>query len=380
MSLTENEDQTKYLYVRFNQDSTSLCLGSRSGFQLVNFLSTEDLKMISGCTEEEICIAERCFSSSILAYVSLQSPRKLNFLHVERDVMICDPRCYNNSILAVKLSRKRIVVILEDAIYIHVGLAGDFMSDLHRIKQTPSNPKGLCALSSSDENCLLAYPGGPNTGELIIFDCYNLVDKIVIPAHDNPLAAMAFDANGDKIATASEKGTIIRVHAIANGNCLYEFRRGFTRCANIYSLSFGINSLFLCASSSTETIHIFKLETPANNRNKDESTSWIDYLGRASETYLPTNISKVFNQERSFAFAKLPLKNLETVCTITIINETPWLLVASYDGYVYIYDLNINEGGECNLVRQHKLSEIPVANAERRDSSTPTVFFACPKV
>ncbi|XP_053202473.1 WD repeat domain phosphoinositide-interacting protein 2-like isoform X2 [Panonychus citri] len=372
MSIPETEYQSKYLYVRFNQDSTSLCVGTRSGFQLINFQATDDLRMLTGCAEEEIYIAERCFSSSILAYVSLQSPRKVNFLHVERDVMICDPRCYNNSILSVRMNRSRIVVVLEDAIYIHTGLNGEFMADLHRIKQTPCNSKGLCALSPNDENCLLAYPGGPNTGELIIYDCMNLQDKIIIPAHDNPLAAMTFDSAGDKIATASEKGTIIRVHLILDGSCLYEFRRGFTRCANIYSLSFGCNSLFLCASSSTETIHIFKLDTSPANRHKEESTSWIDYLGRASESYLPANISKVFNQERSFAYAKLPLKNLETVCTITMINETPWLMVASYDGYVYLYDLNIAEGGECNLVRQHKLSEIPLAQIDRRDSLTPT--------
>lgn len=363
----ENDDQDKYLYVRFNQDSTSLCLGTRTGFQLVNFLSIDDLRSISGCVDEEIYIAERCFSSSILAYVSLQSPRKLNFLHVEKDIIVCDPRCYNNSILGVQLSRKRIVVVLEDAIYIHAGLSGDFMATLHRIKKTPCNTRGLVALSPSEENSLLAYPGGPNTGELIVYDCCNLVDKIIIQAHDNPLAAMTFDANGEKIATASEKGTIIRVHLVADGNCLYEFRRGFTRCANIYSLSFGVNALFLCASSSTETIHIFKLETP---RPKEESTSWLEYLGRASEYYLPANISKIFSQERSFAYARLPIKDLKTVATISTVNDVPWLVVASYDGYVYIYSLNLIEGGECSLVRQRKLADLPAFKSDRRDSLT----------
>uniref|UniRef100_T1JZ98 WD repeat domain phosphoinositide-interacting protein 2 n=1 Tax=Tetranychus urticae TaxID=32264 RepID=T1JZ98_TETUR len=367
MSLMENDDQGNYLYVRFNQDSTSLCLGTRTGFQLVNFLSIDDLRTISGCVDEEIYIAERCFSSSILAYVSLQSPRKLNFLHVEKDIIVCDPKCYNNSILGVQLSRKRIVVVLEDAIYIHDGLAGDFMTTLHRIKKTPCNTRGLVALSPSEENSLLAYPGGPNTGELIIYDCGNLVDKIIIQAHDNPLAAMTFDANGEKIATASEKGTIIRVHLVADGNCLYEFRRGFTRCANIYSLSFGENALFLCASSSTETIHIFKLETP---RPKEESTSWLEYLGRASEYYLPANISKIFSQERSFAYARLPMKDLKAVAAISTVNDEPWLVVASYDGYVYIYSLNLVQGGECSLVRQRKFDDLPAFKSDRRDSLT----------
>lgn len=33
----------------------------------------------------------------------------------------------------------------------------------------------------------------------------------MIPAHDSPLAALAFSPNGTKVATASEKGTVIRI-------------------------------------------------------------------------------------------------------------------------------------------------------------------------
>lgn len=370
MSLMENDDQGKYLCVRFSQDSTSLCVGTRSGYQLIKFQTIDELKSISGCAEEEVYIVVKLFTN-LLAYVSLQSPRKLSFLRIsDEDGVSCniDPRCYPNSILGVQISRKRIVVVLEDAIYIHEGTPDStFMSIKHKIKKTPCNMRGLVALSPSQQNSLLAYPGGPNTGELIIFDCFNIVDKIIIQAHDNPLAAMSFDQTGEKIATASEKGTIIRVHQVSDGTCLYECRRGFTRCANIYSLSFGLNALFLCASSSTETIHIFKLETP---RPKDESTSWLEYLGRASEYYLPANISKIFSQERSFAYARLPVKDLKTVASIVTVDGIPWLVVASYDGYVYIYNFNLAEGGECSLVRQRKLSDLPAFKPERRSSFT----------
>ena len=34
------------------------------------------------------------------------------------------------------------------------------------------------------------------------------------------------------------------------------------RCVTINSLAFSHDSLFLCASSNTETVHIFKLEAP----------------------------------------------------------------------------------------------------------------------
>lgn len=36
----------------------------------------------------------------------------------------------------------------------------------------------------------------------------------MIPAHDSPLAALAFSPSGTKVATASEKGTVIRVFQV----------------------------------------------------------------------------------------------------------------------------------------------------------------------
>ena len=37
----------------------------------------------------------------------------------------------------------------------------------------------------------------------------------MIPAHDSPLAALAFSPRGTRVATASEKGTVIRVFDVS---------------------------------------------------------------------------------------------------------------------------------------------------------------------
>ena len=36
----------------------------------------------------------------------------------------------------------------------------------------------------------------------------------MIPAHDSPLAAIAFNPSGTKLATASERGTVIRIFSV----------------------------------------------------------------------------------------------------------------------------------------------------------------------
>lgn len=47
-----------------------------------------------------------------------------------------------------------------------------------------------------------------------------------------------------------------------DGTKLFEFRRGVKRCVTISSLAFSMDAMFLCCSSNTETVHIFKLEEP----------------------------------------------------------------------------------------------------------------------
>ena len=82
----------------------------------------------------------------------------------------------------------------------------------------------------------------------------------MIPAHDSNLAAIAFNPTGTKMATASERGTVIRIFSVQDGTRLMEFRRGVKRCAHVYSLAFSQDSDYLALSSNTETIHIFRLD------------------------------------------------------------------------------------------------------------------------
>lgn len=89
-----------------------------------------------------------------------------------------------------------------------------FVLVVHTIRDTPANTTGLCALAADSDNCYLAYPGSATVGEVQIFDSVNLHAKTMIPAHDSPLAALAFSLNGSEIATASEKGTVIRVFSV----------------------------------------------------------------------------------------------------------------------------------------------------------------------
>ena len=208
--------------------------------------------------------------------------------------MICE-LLFPSSILAVKLNRKSLVIVLETEIYIY-DISN--MRLLHVIETTP-NPEGtylfksrisnvlqfrhlaICALSPAAESSYLAYPSPvpspvstlssgssttsvtPSTsqsqsGDVLLFSTRSLTVANVIQAHKAPLSFLSINSTGTLLATSSEKGTVIRVWGIPGAEKLYQFRRG-TREAKIYSMNFNLVSTLLAVSSAHDTVHIFKL-------------------------------------------------------------------------------------------------------------------------
>lgn len=96
---------------------------------------------------------------------------------------------------------------------------------------------------------------------LLFFSSLQLYDQrktTLIQAHEAALACMALSASGCRLATASEKGTLLRVYDTSTGELLQEVRRGADK-ADIYSLAFSANATLLACTSDKGTVHIFKL-------------------------------------------------------------------------------------------------------------------------
>ncbi|KAK9887865.1 hypothetical protein WA026_000173 [Henosepilachna vigintioctopunctata] len=344
---TEGSPPKKY-FVNFNQDFTSLAVGNKYGYRLYELSNADNIEHVYEGDPAEPFIIERLFNSSLVAVVSLSAPRKLVVCHFKKYSEICN-YSYSNSIVAVKLNRTRLIVVLEESLYIH-NIRD--MKVLHTIRDTPPNPAGLCALSTSGDMCLIAYPGSSTSGQLQIFDGSNLHSKLMIFAHNSPLAAIAFSPCGTKVATASEKGTVIRVSSTEDGTKLYEFRRGVKRCVRIACLSFSNCGEYLACSSNTETVHVFKLDSPLNDSGPgtDEST-WVGYLS----SYLPTQVTDVFKQGRAFATAYLPYSDVGNVLGINTLDGKMRLMVATDEGLLYIFNMDPNESSILNLYKKHYL-------------------------
>ncbi|KAG1074713.1 hypothetical protein G6F42_025684 [Rhizopus arrhizus] len=232
------------------------------------------------------------------------------------------------------MNRKRLIVVLESQIFVY-DISN--MKLLHTIDTIP-NPEAICALSPSSENCYLAcqplrasdyYTTSSSSsssnsnstyngiGDIEIYDVNAMKLANIVQAHKSTISCISMNSEGTLLATASEKGTVIRVFAIPSADKVYQFRRG-SYSAKIYSMSFNLVSTLLCVSSDTETVHIFKLSSNNNafddnsfDKNETSTTSMqrrssFQHIGRSMGSFLPDRLTDMWEQSRHIASLKLP--------------------------------------------------------------------------
>ncbi|TRY74083.1 hypothetical protein TCAL_01583 [Tigriopus californicus] len=305
-------------YAGFNQDSGCFVAGTRDGFRIYNAdplrqKSVHPLPAMmslippsntaspaaawpTAATAEAgavgVILAEMLFRCNYVALVLADRPRSVKIWDDLKMRFVADLE-FNSPVKAVKLRRDRIVVVTPEIIKVFTFTSAP--QSLH-VFETPPNPRGLCSLSPSSENSLLAFPALEN-GQVRLFDLAEPEKPMaIVVAHSTRLCYLMLNVQGTKLATASEKGTLIRVFNASNGEFITELRRG-TQPATIYSINFSSDSSLLCASSSHGTIHVFSLADPKRNKQSSLASS-----GFVNLSILP----KYFASEWSFSRIEIP--------------------------------------------------------------------------
>lgn len=384
--------------ISFNQDFSCFSIGTKKeGYKLFN---VDSFGKIHSHANGGYGIVEMLFCTSLVALVGLGdqpelSPRRLQIVNTKRQSTICE-LTFPTSILAIRLNRKRLVAVLEQQIYVY-DISN--MKLLHTIETSP-NPNAVCDLSASSENCYLAYPSPtpspasssnvpahspgsttyvPVSGDVLIFDTLSMQPVNVAEAHKSPLASISLNAEGTLLATASDKGTIIRVFSVPQAQKLFQFRRG-TLPAKIHSMNFNLASTFLTVSSGSETVHVFKLSHDQERfRDEDDSVSvppphskgskrgpmgmirkQSQSLGRSFAgtfgSYLPNSVTEIWEPMRDFAKLRIPTGNAKTVVAMS--NSQSQVMVITSGGQFLLYDIDLDHGGDCVLAQQYSLLDV----------------------
>jgi len=121
---------------------------------------------------------------------------------------------------AVRVSKDYLVVVLDRVVRVY-GLRAS-ARPLWRIA-TALNPRGLCCLSCHVDVDVLACLGTAR-GQVRVDRLGKKPETRFIAAHSSHVACMAMTVDGAVLATASVKGTLVRVFSTMDGTCLQQVR------------------------------------------------------------------------------------------------------------------------------------------------------------
>lgn len=91
----------------------------------------------------------------------------------------------------------------------------------------------------------------------------------VIKAHDAELAAISISSHGTILATASERGQLIKLFDAVTGIALQELKRGNSQ-ATIEQIVFNpVRPLLACCSLDKQSVHIFDITAAFSKCSSD---------------------------------------------------------------------------------------------------------------
>ncbi|XP_065314417.1 WD repeat domain phosphoinositide-interacting protein 4-like isoform X2 [Gordionus sp. m RMFG-2023] len=292
--------------IRFNQDKDCFIVSLNEGIRIYNLDPLYELFYLDSTICGSIAFSEMIYRTNIIAMVGGgQEP-----MFAENVVVMWDDFrkkfifefIINLPVLEIHATRDKLFVVVQNQIQIYQYICDpptklfsldirDNFTGLSTLYVPPIQPTP----SHTSPILLVAFPG-IKRGSVQIMDLNSQnLDKRshTLKAHESQIHCLSFNRTGTLLATASLKGTLVRIHDIsglvksfglwetknAHGrllsdmmtksprkpcSLLYELRRG-SDSARIYCVNFSFDSQFVCTASDKGTVHVFSLKPTSSN-------------------------------------------------------------------------------------------------------------------
>ncbi|KAK8588246.1 hypothetical protein V6N13_087190 [Hibiscus sabdariffa] len=341
------------LHLSFNQDHGCFAVGIDHGFRIYNCDPFREIFRRDFNRGGGIGVVEMLFRCNILALVGGGPDPQ----YPPNKVMIWDDhqsRCigelsFRSEVRSVRLRRDRIVVVLEQKIFVY-NFAD--LKLLHQI-ETIANPKGLCAVSQGAGSLVLVCPG-LQKGQVRVEHYASKRTKFIM-AHDSRIACFALSQDGQLLATTSTKGTLVRIYNTVDGSLLQEVelfvRRGADR-AEIYSLAFSSNAQWLAVSSDKGTVHVFSLKINGGSPGIVRSHNAAEPVTspHSSLSFIKGVLPKYFSSEWSVAQFRL-VEGSQYI--VAFGHQKNTVVILGIDGSFYRCQYDPVNGGEMTQLEYH---------------------------
>lgn len=368
-SSSSSSSQYPILCASFNQDNSGFAISTRDGFKIFD---SNTGRLCYERASGAFVVVEMLYSSSLLAIVGggeqpSLSPRRLCLFNTTTGTALRELN-FLTSVLAVRLNKKRLVVVLQEKTYIYDS---NTLAILDAIDTVP-NVKGLCAFSPSLDGCFLALPSSTTKGSVLVYNVMELHSHCEIDAHRSPLAAIAMSFNGMYIATASEQGTIIRVHLVSEATKSYSFRRG-TYPSTIFSMSFGPSTQLpdiLVALSSSGSIHVFSLGLAINQRGR-RSSSFLGSLlpDSVNDAFDPAHYCVLHNAVPAGVKSNVVVRKVDKIADTSLsesVASRATLSVITFIGHFLEYTVDVNTQNESKWSLESEFNLLAVISGEEQ--------------
>ena len=369
MEETESEIKPKIIYyVGYNYDSSFFSVGTDIGYQIY---TTNPLNLIiSRQLNGGIGIIKIMDKTNIFGLVGGgQRPRFIpNKLIIWDDIKseIKDEYRCDSFIINCYMKQNCTFIICPDSI----TLVNPMTMKAIKIISTINNPKGICSVSNQPKKYVLTFPD-KYKGHIMIMNFDELVQEkekeknneiksitnvegkeiIIKNAHKSNINVLSLNFAGTKLASVSDRGTLIRIFDTQTQDQIGEFRRGNTD-ANIYSLSFSFDDSLLGLTSDHGSCHIFSLGGSKMNQKNDGGGGVMNYLtGNFLLGGVGKKISTALAMEHSWKKIEIPHKAKTLISFIKEDNNNVFI-IDKIGNYISI---NLTNEAEPKITKKVKL-------------------------
>lgn len=248
------ESSKEQFYLSFSKLGSKLAVWNK--FQLKLFQTTDNTEILS-LNDQSLSLVEFYEESEILFLVGSgdvpqSSQRVLSIYNYKFNTNLSEIG-FEQKIKSVYSNLIRLIIVTDEKIFVLKTENFKCIACVNGFNII----QNVC-LSTNIEYCLLAYTNNESRGYVHIFDCFNGNAANVLYCHKSNAAVLSFSCTGKILATASFKGTVVKLFDSVSGEPLQQFQRGIN-FAKIFGMRFINNDQDLVVTSSTGTLHIFQI-------------------------------------------------------------------------------------------------------------------------
>jgi WD40 repeat protein len=245
--------------IRFNQDNSMISIGTERGYKIFRTYPLSDKhekKLFGG-----ISICEMSYRSNYLALIgggnTPNFSNKKVVIYNDAEDCIESEYKFTTSVINVKYKKNLLFIVLEKKIYVFNTENNQNIDSFDTIE----NKKGMIAVNGSPNKTIMAHPiqfEDKKDQAYVGIKNYKTNKYFPLPVQEEAISNMTMDYYGLLLATANDKGTIVRIHSIDNRILLYECKRGKEKSLINY-MSFDTDYKYFGLTSDRGTLHIWKL-------------------------------------------------------------------------------------------------------------------------